>query len=249
MHKTEKQIGIRKRKTNVLVKNGKVSFREKDEHSIDLAGYATAEDRRRIRAVAPTSEEAQAEIVAAIARYRMELAADTRSLATKRLVLQMQARIRKLLAEAKQLQGDPIFFRVGLHPWSPRTGPCVDDIALRTRDILELDQILADGLNRMAGPRGRKPHKSLESLIKALVWVHADTNQGKHIKRTIKGGFLRPTHPFVVSCVKIADPAVSHSSIENILTRIISEHHKTLDDYGFNTATGEYVAKGKYDAT
>ncbi len=239
--KSKKTSTSQRRKSNIIQRGGKISFRKKKDHVIHLEEHTSTEDWKRICAAAPIPEIGRIMIRAAIAQYRIRIAAEQRSLKTKRRIARMRNAIRKLLNEGECLKDDKIFFNAGLEDWRSRTGPNAADLTERFQSVMELDQILSDAQDRMSARRGRKSLNNLEYLIKGLVRSYADATNGSHLKRSTKAGFARPTNRFVVECVKIADPGLSEASIENVLTRVISEHHQILSKDGFNTATGDYV--------
>lgn len=247
MKKTERErAAVRRQTTNIVRANGKLLFRKKrrTEHTLQCEDLSD-DDWIKISALTPLPDDARFRIAGIIAMYRNRAAADRGSLATKRRVLRMRNAIRRLLNDAETLKEDPVFFNVSLPIWSSRTGPNIFDIDKRVRSISELDQILADAQERMQLKRGRKSSKPLEGLIKNLVWIQADATR-KYVKRSTKSGSLRPINAFVSACAKIADPTLSQSNVESVLTKCIAEHHHILKHDGFDTAVGEYVRSDRF---
>ena len=230
------------KRTNIIVENGKLRFKKKRRFVIyDAKDLTEAE----WRAIAPSSDlppNARTAIAGAIAVYRNLVSASQTSLTTKRIVSSMRGQIKKLVATAAKLENDPVFFNVGLIAVLSRSGPIPGDVSRLIRDLPLLDQMLADAQDRMRRVgRGRKSLDPLKQLIMQLVWIQAKSTK-RFVQRSNKTGIsVRSVNQFVHLCVKAADPGIPEGKIETALTQCISEHHKILEEYGFDTATGRRV--------
>jgi hypothetical protein len=229
-------------RTNILVENGKLSFKTKRSFVLWDAKDLTEAEWQAIATSSPLPPNARMRIAAAIAEYRNCVSASRTSPKTKRLIDSMRGHIKKLLANAAKLENDPVFFNVGLIAILSRSGPVPGDVSKLISGVPLLDQVLADAQDRMRKVgRGRKPLEPLKRLIMRLVWINAEAT-GRYVKRSIKTGMsTRPLNRFVQLSVRAADPKIPVSMIENALTQCISEHHKIREEYGFDTATGRRV--------
>jgi hypothetical protein len=229
--------------TSTVRSNGAIRFKKKRVFSAGEVVEFEEEDWQKISRSLPLplAADARFRIGAAIATYRNESFANRTSLKTKRLVEQMRGYASKLVKGANELTNDLVFLNAGLPWWKSRTGPSAGDILNQIQKIQALDQILADAQDRMKVGPGRKSAQPLEHLIKQLVWIQAEVTQ-KYVTRSIKTGVrARPTNRFIELCVHFADRRITSSNIERVLTRCIAEHHDTLAQYGFDTATGQHV--------
>jgi hypothetical protein len=228
---TPDQVDGARGKTNIVRANGQIKFRVKrrSEGAVAQGENLRDEDWRKIAASSPLPADARIQIAAAIGIYRDLVSAEKTDSGTKALVRQMRGRIAKLAGEIAKLSKDPVFFRAGLPMWSTRTGPVPADLEKLIEEVMVLDQILADGQDRMAMKAGRKSSSSLEFLIDMLDEVQARETK-RFVKRSIKNGTqLRPSNEFIRLCVGVADPKISASSIENALTKCIARNRRSFE--------------------